>query len=464
MNSSDSRSKSGKRWAVVGGGFLGMTAALRLAQAGHQVTLIESADHLGGLADAWELGGTTWDRHYHVTLLSDSNTRGILKELDLDQAMEWVETKTGFFTGGSLHSMSSSLEFLLFPPLNLIAKFRLGLTIFAAARMKNWRRLEQMPVSDFLRKWSGKQTFEKIWLPLLRSKLGENYKITSAAFIWATIQRLYAARRTGLKKEMFGYLPGGYARTIDKFTEKLNGLDVNIQLSQRVGNISRVGNETLVADDADQPIGSFDNVLLTVPSRIVPRLVKDLSAAEIKSHQSIQYQGIVCCSLLLKNPLSSYYVTNITDGNVPFTGVIEMTALVDRAEFGGSNLVYLPYYVPENDPLFEVSNEEIREQSLAGIESMYPQFQREDVLAFRSSRVKQVMPIPTLNYSQQVPGRKTSIPGLFVVNSAQIVNGTLNVNETIGLAETAVREILQDPQTDSQPDAPTLEKPHVAAR
>lgn len=452
--------RSGKRWAVIGGGFLGMTAALRLAQAGHQVTLIESADHLGGLADAWELGGTTWDRHYHVTLLSDSNTRGILQELDLDQQMEWVETKTGFFTNGSLHSMSSSLEFLLFPPLNLIAKFRLGLTIFAASRMKNWRRLEQMPVSSWLRKWSGKQTFEKIWLPLLRSKLGENYKITSAAFIWATIQRLYAARRTGLKKEMFGYLPGGYARTISKFTEKLNELGVDIRLSERVGNVSRVDNETLVTDDADQAIGSFDNVLLTVPSRIVPHLVKDLTAAEIESHQSIQYQGIVCCSILLKKPISQYYVTNITDGNVPFTGVIEMTALVDRAEFGGSNLVYLPYYVPENDPLFEVSDEEIREQSLAGIESMYPEFERDDVLAFRSSRVRQVMPIPTLNYSQQVPQRKTSIPGLFVVNSAQIVNGTLNVNETVGLAESAVREILQDAQLDE----PTPEKSHVAAR
>ena len=87
---------SGKRWAVVGGGFLGMTAALRLAQAGHDVTLIESADHLGGLADAWELGDVTWDRHYHVTLLSDSNTRGILKELELDDEMEWVETKDRF--------------------------------------------------------------------------------------------------------------------------------------------------------------------------------------------------------------------------------------------------------------------------------------------------------------------------------------------------------------------------------
>ena len=449
-----------KRWAVVGGGFLGMTAALRLAQAGHSVTLIESADHLGGLADGWELGDITWDRHYHVTLLSDSNTRGILKELELDQHMEWVETKTGFFTNGSLHSMSSSLEFLLFPPLSLIAKFRLGLTIFAAARMKNWRKLEQMSVSSWLQKWSGKQTFEKIWRPLLRSKLGENYKITSAAFMWATIQRLYAARRTGLKKEMFGYLPGGYARTVESFEKKLTELGVTIRLSEKVGNVARVGDETVITNASDQSLGSFDNVLLTTPSRIVPHLVKDLSAAEIESHQSIQYQGIVCCSLLLKKPLSTYYVTNITDGNVPFTGVIEMTALVDRSEFGGKTLVYLPYYVPENDALFETSDEEIREQSLQGIESMYPQFERDDVLAFRSSRVRQVMPIPTLNYSQQVPQQKTSIPGLYVVNSAQIVNGTLNVNETVGLAESAVREILQDAQLDDR----TKENTHVAAR
>ena len=45
--------------------------------------------------------------------------------------------------------------------------------------------------------------------PLLRAKLGDAYQAASAAFIWATIQRLYAARRSGLKKEMFGYVPGG---------------------------------------------------------------------------------------------------------------------------------------------------------------------------------------------------------------------------------------------------------------
>jgi hypothetical protein len=36
----------------------------------------------------------------------------------------------------------------------------------------------------------------------------------------------------------------------------------------------------------------------------------------------------------------------------------------------------------------------------------------------------------------------TSVPGLAVVNSAHIVNGTLNVNETVQLAERAVPELL----------------------
>ncbi|NQV26859.1 MAG: FAD-dependent oxidoreductase, partial [Rhodopirellula sp.] len=39
-----------QRWGIVGGGVLGMTMAHRLAQAGHDVTLLESASHLGGLA------------------------------------------------------------------------------------------------------------------------------------------------------------------------------------------------------------------------------------------------------------------------------------------------------------------------------------------------------------------------------------------------------------------------------
>ncbi len=81
--------------------------------------------------------------------------------------------------------------------------------------MRDWQRMERIPVEVWLRRWSGRRTFEHFWKPLLRAKLGDSYRTASAAFIWATIQRLYAARRTGLKKEMFGYVPGGYARVLD---------------------------------------------------------------------------------------------------------------------------------------------------------------------------------------------------------------------------------------------------------
>jgi len=455
-----------QNWAVVGGGMLGMTTALRLAQKGHKVTLFEAADHFGGLADAWQLGDITWDRHYHVTLLSDSHLRKVLKEVDLDKDMEWVETKTGFFTNGQLHSMSSSWEFLTFPPLSLWSKFRLGLTIFVGSKIKNWKRLENMLVADWLTKWSGKKTFEKMWLPLLRSKLGENYKKTSAAFIWATIARLYAARRTGLKKELFGYLPGGYARFLDSFEQYLKDNGVALRPGcgvQQIKSLEGGSVELTVqssASPADEPpIEAFDGVVATVPSGVIPRMIPDLSEDESQRHRQIEYQGIVCASLLLKKPLAEYYVTNITDGNAPFTGVIEMTTLVDRKEFNDHSLVYLPYYVPQDDPIFDQTDEQIREQSLVGLESMYPEFDRNDLVDFRVSRVKRVMAISTLNYSESLPPMKTTLPNVFVVNSAQIVNGTLNVNETIKLAESAVEELLMSAASNLDKSQP--EKQHV---
>jgi protoporphyrinogen oxidase len=178
-----------QRWAIVGGGILGMTLALRLAQQGKQVTLFEAAPNLGGLADAWQLGDITWDRHYHVTLLSDMALRKILDELQLSNEMNWVETKTGFYSDAKLFSVSTSVEFLQFPGMRLIDKLRLGFTIFYCSKINDWRKLEKVLSTDWLRKLSGDRAFTKIWLPLLRSKLGDNYNKASASFIWAIIAR-----------------------------------------------------------------------------------------------------------------------------------------------------------------------------------------------------------------------------------------------------------------------------------
>lgn len=429
---------------------LGLTLALRLRQRGHAVTVLEAAPQLGGLASAWQLGDVTWDRHYHVILLSDSRLRNLLGELGLADECEWVETKTGFYTDGQFYSMSNTVEFLKFPPLGLIDKLRLGGTIFLASRIKDWRRLERVPVVDWLRKWSGRRTTEKMWLPLLRAKLGESYRDASAAFIWATIARMYAARRSGLKKEMFGYVRGGYARILDRFQTVLTEAGVKIETSAPVRAV-RSGSVEM----ADGTRREFDRTVVTAAAPLAAELCPDLSESERQTLQQVKYQGIVCASLLLKQPLGPYYVNNLTDSWVPFTAVIEMSALVDRREFGGHALVYLPKYVAPDDALFEESDESIQERFVAALERMYPHFRRDDLLAFRVSRVRHVFAVSTLNYSKHVPPMTTSLPRVYLVNSSQIVNGTLNVNETVQLAESAL-DLVASP-------APAANAPPVAA-
>lgn len=434
-----SQSVRPRKWAVLGGGMLGMTIARRLGQQGHEVTLLESRSGLGGLADAWQIGNATWDRHYHVTLLSDEFVRELWRELHIESEMNWVETRTGFYTDGDLHSMSNTLEFLRFPPLGLIDKLRLGGTIFLASKIRDWKKLEQIPVADWLRTHSGERTFQKIWLPLLRAKLGECWRDTSAAFIWATIARMYAARRSGLKKEMFGYVRGGYDRIVTAFGAKLAEQGTRILCNHRVTGVHATPEGPVVVE-TDHGEHVFDRVVSTLPSPVVTGILPQLSTQQRQLHEGIRYHGIICASLLLKKGISPYYVTNITDSGCPFTAVIEMTTLVDRQEIGGRHLIYLPKYVTPTDPAFGRTDTEIRQEFTSALTRMYPDFSADDVVAFRVSRVRHVFALPTLGFSERIPPISTSVPNVFAVNSAHIVNGTLNVNETVKLANEFVRD------------------------
>lgn len=430
-----------KDWGIIGGGMLGMTLALRLVQDGHKVTIYESADKVGGLTSSWEMDGAVWDKYYHVILMSDLNTRKILKEIGLENQLQWVETKTGFYSGGKLYSMSNIIEFFKFPPINLIDKFRLGLTIFVASKIKNWQRLENILVADWLTRWSGKRVFEKIWLPLLKAKLGDNYKNTSAAFIWTTIQRMYAARKSGLKKEMFGYVKGGYEKVNRQFANHLLSLGVNIEYNAKVTAVKKTA-DNMMEVCTESKTSTFNKVISTLASRASVTIAGELTDDEKQQHNNVKYLGVICPSVLLKKAISPYYVTNITDSWPPFTGVIEMTALIDKSEVNGKHLIYLPKYVNPDDPLFEKDDAAIRKVFCDALCKMYPQLSEDDILFWGTSKARLVFALPTINYSKNIPGITTSLGNYYIVNSAQIINGTLNVNETILVAESKLKEIL----------------------
>ena len=421
---------------------LGLTLAHRLAQHGHQVTVLEGAPELGGLASAWQVGDVTWDRFYHVVMLSDRWLRGILSELGLDDGIDWKVTRAGFFTGKGLYQLNNAIDYLRFPALGLIDKFRLGLTILYMARIEDGRRLEAVPLEAWLTRLSGRRVFEHLWRPLLAAKLGENYKKASASFIWSYARRFYAARQGGMKTEMFGYVPGGYARVLERFRALLEKEGVSIETGRPVQRIAPLAGGGFEVASGETSF-AFDRVIVTVAAPLAATICEGLTDDEHRRLANVTYNGVICASAVLTRPLGGYYLTYITDRAVPFTAVIEMSSLVDAGKhFGDRTLIYLPRYVTGEDEFWGYDDAEIERRFLAGLRRMYPDVGDDEILAFRVARARQVYAVSTLNYSDNLPPLLTSVPGLTIVNSAHIVNASLAVNETVALAEQTAEKLL----------------------
>lgn len=429
-------------WCIAGGGMLGQALALRLAEAGKRVTLCEAAPETGGLAAAWSIDGITWDKFYHVILPADTRTLALLDDIGLGDQVLWQRSRTGFFARGRLSSLDNAIDYLRLPTLGLIAKARLAFTLMMAARISDGKPLERMPVKDWLTRWSGREAFERLWRPLLRAKLGENDEITSAAFIWATIRRLYLARRGGAKTELLGFVDGGYDRVLGALKERLQAAGVELLTGCPVTRIARHGDR--VAVETRQGTRMFDRAVSTLSCGPTGRVCAGL-APEIRARlDGVVYQGIICASVVLKRPLGGYYLTYLTDSDLPFTAVVEMSALTGTARFGGRTLVYLPRYATQNDPCWALDDDEVAARFTAGLSRVYPDLAPDDILACRIARVRDVMAVPTLGYAEAVPPVTTNLDGVHIVNSAQITDGTLNVDATLGVVERALPCLLSD--------------------
>jgi len=441
--------ESNTHWGIVGGGILGSVLALRLAQQGQRVTLLEAQSSLGGLASPWQInadseGAFEWDRYYHVTLLSDFQLRELLAELDLTEQLNWRQTRTSFYTGQALHPLNDVIDYLRLPALGMMDKARLAFTILYASRIEDGQPLESLSAEAWLTKLSGERTYRNLWLPLIRSKLGDNAPHASAAYIWSVIRRFYGARRGGLQKEMFGYVTGGYKTILEALERKLQQLGTTLLTGVKVNHIQQQDQQLTVSYSSDnQPQQlSVDRIINTCASPIAAAMTPQLSDVEQQQHQGLLYQGIVCASVLLKRPLAGAYLAYITDQTIPFTSVIEMSSLVPPSELQGHHLVYLPRYVPATDPLLNASDEEIEAQFIPALLRMYPGLCEDDISAFKVARTRHVLAIATQNYSKQLPAMATSVPGLYIINSAQIRNAALSVNDTIALANQAAQTVL----------------------
>ena len=430
--------------AVIGGGITGIAAALELAASQRfRITLFEKEDRLGGLSSSYHWQDGECDRFYHVILPSDFRLIGFLKELGLESRVIWRQSKSGFYGAKGLTSFASASDFLRFPYLSLLQKIRLGLGILRTSRIKDLSDVDGLFVEEWLLKMFGAGIYGNFWESLLRSKLGAAKDRTSAALMAAIIQRLYAARSSADKQERMGHVHGGYKTVWEAARSRLTELGVTVcMLSPVLAAVPAGRGQGIDVSTPAGWAGRFDRMLFTIPCPEVVKTLADKTHPYWDKIGRVDYIGVVCVLLILRRSLSPYYVINLLDRDLPFTGIIESTNVIPPQELENKTIVYLPKYLAWDDPLLRSSDREIVHLFLNKLRVIFPGMKEEDILHTAVFREPYTQPVQEPHRLADPVDVCTPLPRIYLANTSMILNSTLNNDAAVSVARKAVEIIL----------------------
>jgi protoporphyrinogen oxidase len=421
--------------AIIGAGFGGMSAAFDLRNAGHAVTIFDSADFVGGLASGFKEPGWDWsvEKFYHHWFQSDASMLGLIRELGWESQVRFPRPLTVMYHNGKFYPFDSILKALLFPGLGFgLDKIRFGFVGLFLRLTNNWRALEQVTADEWMMKWAGKSVYEKMWKPLLIGKFGPFYRDVNMAWMWARIK----ARSTRL-----GTFEGGFQNFANLFADRLRELGVEIRLGVAVKSIKRDQPKESLSVDGEL----FDRVLVTTSPNLIAKMCPDLPEEYLKGLLDLKSMGAVVMALSLKHKLSEqgYYWFNLPkEAGFPFLALVEHTNFVPPENFGGDRIVYAGDYLEHGHEYFSMSEQELLDKFLPAFQKINPAFTREWVKKVWVFKTNYAQPVPLLNHSKNIPAIQTPIEGLYFASMSQVYPWDRGTNFAVEIGRRAAKLIL----------------------
>jgi len=425
--------------AIIGAGFGGMAAAYDLARAGHTVTIYEAADHVGGLAAGFKEPHWNWsvEKFYHHWFASDKHMLGLIDELGWSDKVLFPRPYTVLQYKGKWYPFDSILNALLFPGLGWgLNKIRFGFVGLYLRLSSNWRAFEKYTVGEWMRKWAGKSVYEKMWQPLVTGKFGPHAEQINMAWMWARLK----ARTTRL-----GTFEGGFQAFADAFADKLREMGVTIHLNTPISAITQNIGQLEIKTSKRQI--SFDQVLVTTSPALLAKLAPNLPRNYLKGLLELKSMGAVVMTLALKQRLSTkgYYWYNLPkDDGYPFLALVEHTNFLSPEHFGGDHILYCGDYLETSHEYFKLSDEELLERFIPGIQRINPDFNRDWIRKTWLHRAKYAQPVPLVNHSKNIPDIRTPIPGLYFASMSQVYPWDRGTNFAVEISRQAASMMLED--------------------
>ncbi|MGI6085077.1 MAG: NAD(P)/FAD-dependent oxidoreductase [Acetivibrionales bacterium] len=474
--------------AIIGGGMTGLTAGYMLSQSGHKVTVYEKENPLGGLASAVNIGSEAIDRFYHHIFVNDSEILSLINELNLNNRLDWYKPQNAVYADNTLHPFSTPLDLLLFKPLSLFHRIRLGIMVLSSAFIRDYSSFESITAKEWIIRHSGREVWRKVWEPLIKSKFDIDSNNISGAWIWNKLKLRGTSRGNCLRKEILGYMDGAFITIADELAKQIIHNNGDILTGQKVTSIAR--NENGKVDVAVQDCKtSYDKVLFTGAPGLLSEILKSApdtsdikqyrdqeiiaddetlvpKAGEISSSEKagstlgvrdgrhihtsykesldrISYKANICLILELSRSLSPYYWITVAQEGLPFVLIVEHTNLVGVKGYG-SHVVYLSRYLDVSDPLYRAQDKDLIIEFINGLKKVFPDIKNENIKKTTLSRAAFAQPVITVGYEKNIPDIKTPIEGLYLASMPQIYPEDRGLNYAVRLGQEAANEILED--------------------
>lgn len=432
-----------KKVVVIGAGYTGLVAAIRLAEKGHTVTILERGNTIGGLASDFNVEGTSLERAYHHLFKTDRSIIDMAEELGVGEKLKWHDSSVSIYYGGRVYPFKGALDLVRFKPLHFHNRIRAGLTVLYLQKQKDWRRFEKITAYDWMSRYAGKQVTEVIWEPLLKGKFDQYYDKVSMAWLWARIHIRAQSRESGGEK--LGYFEGGFQTFTDALIKRLDDLGVTIQKEVLIASITNDSRHRVIITLEDGSKRKFDACVSTTPSHVFAKLISEDKAVKksyLEKLNSINYLGARLLIFSSTQKLSDYYWHNINDVNQPFLVFINHTRLIDKSSYNGKYVYYVATYVPHDHQLFTCENDEIEALWFKSLSKIFPKFDKKLINEKHHFRFANAQHIVDGNYSKKIVDHRTPLKNVYLSNFSQIYPEDRGTNYAVREGESIVRDYI----------------------
>lgn len=425
------------RIVVIGAGAMGLAAAHRAVNLGHEVDLIEADSVPGGMAAHFDFGGLSIERFYHFVCKSDDPTFDLMNELGIGDKIRWRDTSMGYFMKGRMHPWGDPFSLLTFPHLSLVAKVRTGLQMFLTTKARNFNAFENKTAKQWLEGGSGKEVYNTLWKRLMDLKFYELADDISASWIAARVRRVGNSRKS-IFQEQLGYIEGGSQTLVDALVEAYTKKGGRLHLSTPVERVE-TENGKVTGVHANGQFFSADAVISTVPTPFISKLVPDLPNDTKAQYDAIRNIGVVCLLFKLKKSVSRNFWVNIVDETIDVPGLIEFSNLrpVD------DTIVYAPYYMPTSQAKWQWSDQQFIDEAFGYIKKVNPAITDVDMVDATVGRLRYAQPVCEPNFYEKLPPIQTPIAGLQIADTCFYYPEDRGIAESIrygrGMAEAVAR-------------------------